>query len=54
MKTKYKQITEDGRTYGEIMHHIGKKTTQKTRPSKKQYSRKQRNSDNEWYPDFDF
>jgi hypothetical protein len=51
MKTKYQRQTEDGRTFGEIMHHIGKRTTQQTKKSKKVYSRKERCNYDNWYPD---
>jgi hypothetical protein len=40
-KSKYRNNVEwDDMTYGEAQHHIGKKTTQKTHKSKKDYSRK--------------
>jgi hypothetical protein len=48
-------------TYGEASHHIGKKTTEKTHKSKKDYSRKGKSKRNwrdhdedNWHPDQKF
>ena len=45
----------DDMTHGEASHHIGKKMTERTHKSKKDYSRKGKNKKrwdmDDWYPD---
>ena len=61
-KNQYQEkLTWDNMTYGEASHHIGKKTTEKTHKSKKDYSRKGKSKKNwkdynedTWYPDQQF
>lgn len=46
-KSKYQnKVDWDDMTYGEASHHIGKKTTQKTHKSKKDFKRKPKH--NKW------
>lgn len=46
-KSKYqKDLDWDDMSYGEAQHHIGKKMTQKTHKSNKDYSRKGKNKKN--------
>jgi len=46
-KSKYKnKVDWDDMSYGEAQHHIGKKTTQKTHKSKKDFKRKPKH--NNW------
>jgi len=58
-KNRYQEKLDwDDMTHGEASHHIGKKMTEKTQKSKKDYSRKGKSKknwkqydDDEWYPD---
>ena len=54
MKDKYKKKTAAGQSFGEVMHHIQKQTTEQTKSSKKDYTRKKKHKgcdwDN-WHPD---
>jgi phosphoserine aminotransferase len=46
-KSKYRNTVDwDDMSYGEAQHHIGKKTTQKTHKSKKDFRRKPKH--NKW------
>lgn len=46
-KSKYQnKVDWDDMSYGEASHHIGKKTTQKTHKSKKDFKRKPKH--NKW------
>jgi hypothetical protein len=42
MKSKYKNKTATGQSFGEIMHHIGKQTTEQVKKSLRDYSRKKK------------
>ena len=48
MKDKYKDKTATGQSFGEVMHHIGKQTTEQVKKSKKNYSRNQKHKNGEW------
>ena len=58
-KDRYQEkLNWDDMTYGEVSHHIGKKTTEKVHKSQKDYSRKKKHKnkgdrydDYNWYPD---
>jgi len=53
-KSKYqKKLDWDDMSYGEASHHIGKKMTEKTHKSKKDYSRKGKSKQNYKRIDFD-
>ena len=59
MKDKYKDKTATGQSFGEVMHYIGKQTTEQVKKSKKNYSRKQKHTNGDrpgewdnWCPDF--
>ena len=41
-------------TYGEASHHIGKKMTEKTHKSKKDYTRKPKHKKRDWNNENDF
>ena len=54
-KSKYKnKVDWDDMSYGEAQHHIGKKTTQKTHKSKKDFRRKPKHNNWEDLIDEDF
>jgi len=48
MKDKYKKETATGQSFGEIMHHIGKQTTEKVKQSLKDYTRKKKHKKGDW------
>ena len=55
-KNRYQEKLDwDDMTHGEASHHIGKKMTERTHKSKKDYSRKGKNKKrwdmDDWYPD---
>lgn len=56
-KSKYQNKLEwDDMTYGEASHHIGKKTTEKTHKSKKDFKRKPKHKNRNYnsYEDDDY
>ncbi len=48
MKSKYKNKTALGQSFGEIMHHIGKQTTEQVKKSLRDYSRKKKHKGQDW------
>ena len=55
-KNRFKEKVDwDNMTHGEASHHIGKKMTERTHKSKKDYTRntkhKNRDDFDNWYPD---
>jgi hypothetical protein len=55
--SKYKHVTATGQTFGEVMHHIQKQTTEQTKSAKNDYTRKKKHKNchyDDWYPDVSF
>ena len=48
------KLSWDDMTYGEASHHIGKKMTEKTHKSKKDYTRKPKHKKRDWNNENDF
>lgn len=48
------KLSWDDMTYGEASHHIGKKMTEKTHKSKKDYYRKPKHKKRDWNNENDF